>query len=454
RLSSPLFSPPLSSLLPLFSPSPTLLLPPPRPPPSPSSSPSPSSLPPPRLCLPPVSPLPQCAPSGKHPSLSGQLSSSSTPPMGTPKSQSGTPRPASVVGSHLQAAGSRTPSSTGHPDSEPPQSRPGGLGASNNISSTPSHQPGNAVAPIPSGPGPGGVLPHASAGVSPSGSPSVLSAHLQVDVGARGGDGGLSKEQLEHRERSLQTLRDIERLLLRSGTAGGAGEPPGPNNNPNNVNNNNTEGSGGGPQEDAENSGNNNNDANNMLLPPMGKMKNLSGPSSPRRSIWGGAGGMDGSPVGGPHHPDRHLHSPGGLDMGPLLGPDGLTPEQVAWRQLQEDYYQEKRRQEELQPNPHTHPQHFRLMQEMSPPVMMRGPPPPYHSKSGEQQWGPGGPMMGMGPGNPRMIDMHQEGPRGPRFLGQMQRVPPGGGGFPSSPGGCYPSRVSAPSGQPGQACG
>uniref|UniRef100_A0A4W5N4P5 Bcl9 like n=1 Tax=Hucho hucho TaxID=62062 RepID=A0A4W5N4P5_9TELE len=402
---------------------------------------------------------PMCTPksqSGTPKSQSGTPKSQS----GTPKSQSGTPRPASVVGGHLQAAGSRTPSSTGHPDSEPPQTRPGGLGASNNISSTPSHQPGSAVAPIPSGPGPGpggggrggegkGVLPHPSAGVSPSGSPSVLSAHLQVDVGARGGggpggnggDGGLSKEQLEHRERSLQTLRDIERLLLRSGTAGGAGEPPGPNNNPNNVNDINTEGSGGGPMEDGENSGNNNG-ANSMLLPPMGKMKKY---EEPLRSIisqtqqLGGAGGMDDSPMGGSHHPDHHLHSPGGLDMGPLLGPDGLTPEQVAWRQLQEDYYQEKRRQEEIQPNPHTHPQHFRLMQEMGPPIMMRGPPPPYHSKPGEQQWGPGGPMMGpggMGPGNPRMIDMHQEGPRGPRFLGQMQRGPPGGGCFPSSPGG------------------
>ncbi|XP_041734138.1 B-cell CLL/lymphoma 9-like protein isoform X2 [Coregonus clupeaformis] len=410
--------------------------------------------------------LEQCAPSGKHPSLSGQLSSSSTPPMGTPKSQSGTPRPASVVGCHLQAAGSRTPSSTGHPDSEPPQTRLGGPGVSNNSSSTPSHQPGSAVAPTPCGPGPGpggggrggegkGVLPHPSAGVSPSGSPSVLSAHLQVDVGVRGGggpggnggDGGLSKEQLEHRERSLQTLRDIERLLLRSGTAGGAVEPPGPNNNPNNVNNINTEGSGGGPMEDGENSGNGNNTGgNSLLLPPMGQMKRY---EEPLRSIisqtqqLGGPGGMDDSPMGGPHpHSLPPHHSPGGLDMGPLLGPDGLTPEQVAWRQLQEEYYQEKRRQQEIQPNPHTHPQHFRMMQEMSmgqggPPIMMRGPPPPYHSKPGEQQWGPAGMGPGgMGPGNPRMIDMHHEGPRGPRFLGQMQRGPPGGGGFPGSPGG------------------
>ncbi len=82
--------------------------------------------------------------------------------------------------------------------------------------------------------------------------------------------------------------------------------------------------------------------------------------------------------------------------MGPLLGPDGVTPEQLAWRKLQEEYYQEKRRQHEM--NPHQHPQHFRMMPEMGmpggPQMLMRGPPPPYHSKPGDQQWGPG-PMVG-----------------------------------------------------------
>lgn len=37
------------------------------------------------------------------------------------------------------------------------------------------------------------------------------------------------------------------------------------------------------------------------------------------------------------------------------------------------------------------------------------------------------------------MMEMHPEGPRGPRFLGQMQRGPPGGGGYPVSPGGVLP---------------
>ncbi|XP_010899589.3 B-cell CLL/lymphoma 9-like protein isoform X2 [Esox lucius] len=409
--------------------------------------------------------LEQYAPSGKHPSLS-ELSARATPPTGTPKSQSGTPRPASVgVGSHLQSVRSGTPSSTGPPESETPQTRPGGPGASNNSSSGPSLQPSGAIAPTSSGTGSGGG--GEGDGSSPSGSPSVLSSHLQGDVDARGGpganrdDGGLSREQLEHRERSLQTLRDIERLLLRSGTAGGPGEPPGPcddDNNNSNVNNNNNR-VGGGPAEDSDNAGScDNNGGGAPLLTPGGQVKRYEEPlqSMVSQTQQLGGPGLDDSPMRGAHHHHHHhhhhhlpphhhhLHSPGGLDMGPLLGPDGLTPEQVAWRKLQEEYYQEKRRQQEIQPSPHTHPQHFRMMQEMgighgAPAIMMRGPPPPYHSKPGEQQWGPGGPMMGpggMGPGNPRMIDMHPDGPRGPRFLGQMQRGPPGSGGFPGSPGG------------------
>ncbi|KAJ7990152.1 hypothetical protein DPEC_G00297360 [Dallia pectoralis] len=399
--------------------------------------------------------LEQYTPSGKHPSLS-ELSSRATPPMGTLKSQSGTPRPASVgMASHLQPVRSGTPSSTGHPESETPQTRPGVPGASNNSSSAPSHQPGGANAPTPTGTGSGGG--GEGPGASPSGSHSLLSSHLQGDVGARGGsgpganreDGGLSREQLEHRERSLQTLRDIERLLLRSGTAGGAGEPPGPSDNGNNNVNNNNNRVGVSQVEDGDNSGGcDDNGGSGALLPPGGQMKRYEEPlqSMVSQTQQLGGPGLEDSPMRAPHHHQHHhhlpphhhqLHSPGGLDMGPLLGPDGLTPEQVAWRKLQEEYYQEKRRQQEAQPSPHTHPQHFRMMQEMGqggPTIMMRGPPPPYHSKPGEQQWGP---LMGPGGmGNPRMIDMHPDGPRGPRFLGQMQRAPPGGGGFPGSPGG------------------
>ncbi|KAG7471149.1 hypothetical protein MATL_G00121400, partial [Megalops atlanticus] len=89
--------------------------------------------------------LDQCT-AVKLPSLSEQLSSGSTPPTGTPKSQSGTPRPASVggtVGGHLHPAG--TPTSAGHPEDEPPQARPGG--ASGSMSSAAPHPPGGSSVP-------------------------------------------------------------------------------------------------------------------------------------------------------------------------------------------------------------------------------------------------------------------------------------------------------------------
>ncbi|KAA0714696.1 B-cell CLL/lymphoma 9-like protein [Triplophysa tibetana] len=393
---------------------------------------------------------------GKLTNLSEQIRSSHTPPIGAPKSQSGTPRPASVggvVGGHLP--GTSTPSSTGHPDGESTSThRVGGTSGSNSRPAV------HSMGPAGSGPQSVGVsgsdgvdrpgtIPHHGAGLSPSSSPSALSAHRQGEQGQRGGPGntdGLSKEQLEHRERSLQTLRDIERLLLRSGAGAGHEEPRGPNDNPNgtNVNNNNSNNGGRG-MEDGENGGENtgnchNNNAGMPGMPPVGGMKKY---EEPLQSIISqtqnlGGPGLDDSLMG-PHHGmpphSHHLSSPSGMDMGPMMGPEGVTPEQLAWRKLQEEYYLEKRRQQEI--NPHQHPQHFRMMSEMGMPggpMLMRGPPPPYHSKPGDQQWGPGPMGGGMG-GNPRLMEMHQEGPRGPRFLGQM-RGPSGGGGYSESPGG------------------
>ncbi|XP_051512212.1 B-cell CLL/lymphoma 9-like protein isoform X1 [Myxocyprinus asiaticus] len=394
---------------------------------------------------------------GKLSNLTEQISSSHTPPIGTPKSQSGTPRPASaggVIGGHLP--GTSTLSSTGHPDGEPTQPHQGGTSSSNSRSTAHSLGPGISGPQSVGASGSDGMdrpstVSHHGAGGSPSSSPSALSAHSECEPGQRGGGGnkdGLSKEQLEHRERSLQTLRDIERLLLRSGAGAGHEELRGSNGNPNatNVNNNNSNDGGRG-LEDGENGGGNagnchSNNAGIPGMPPVGGMKkyeeplqsiisqtqNLVGPSL-EESLMGTHHGM-------PPHP-HHLSSPSGLDMGTLMGPEGVTPEQLAWRKLQEEYYQEKRRQQEM--NPHQHPQHFRMMSEMGmpggPPMLMRGPPPPYHSKPGDQQWGQG-PMVGGGiGGNGRIIDMHQEGPRGPRFLGQM-RGPSGGGSYPESPGG------------------
>ncbi|KAJ8275647.1 hypothetical protein COCON_G00073990 [Conger conger] len=407
--------------------------------------------------------LDQCVSSGKLPSLAEQLSSGTTPPTGTPKSQSGTPRPASVgggAGGHQHPAG--TPSSTGHPEDEALQPRPGGAPNSNSSGGPGPHPSGAnpaAAGGRSGGPDGPGLLPQAGSGASPSTSPGAApGGHLlgEAREGPRSTE-GLSQEQLEHRERSLQTLRDIERLLLR-GATGGPGDPAGPNGNPGaaSANGNNIAAGNNGAGSLDSNAGRggnpgNCNSNNAPLAPPPGGMKKYEEPLqsmiSQTQSL--GGPGMD-EPHMGPHpglphlhnpshphphphpHPHHHPHlSPSGLDMGPLLGPDGLTPEQVAWRKLQEEYYQEKRRQQEMHPH-----HHHRMMADMG---MMRAPPPPYHSKPGEPQWGPG-PMMGGG-GNGRLIDMHQEGPRGPRFLGQMQRGPPGGGGgsYPGNPGGVLP---------------
>lgn len=356
------------------------------------------------------------------------------------------------MGGHLP--GTSTPSSTGHPDGEPTQThRGGGTSGTNSRSAVHSLGPGGSGPQSVGVSGSDGVdrpgtIPHHGAGISPSLSPS-LSAHRQGEPGQRVGPGntdGLSKEQLEHRERSLQTLRDIERLLLRSGAGAGHEEPRGPNGNPNgtNVNNNNSNDGGRG-MEDGENGGGNagnchNNNAGMPGMPPVGGMKKY---EEPLQSIISqtqnlGGPGLDDALMG-PHHGmpphSHHLSSPSGMDMGPMMGPDGVTPEQLAWRKLQEEYYLEKRRQQEI--NPHQHPQHFRMSEMGMPggPILMRGPPPPYHSKPGDQQWGPG-PMVGGGMGgNPRLMEMHQEGPRGPRFLGQM-RGPSGGGCYPESPAG------------------
>ncbi|XP_026185021.1 B-cell CLL/lymphoma 9-like protein [Mastacembelus armatus] len=396
--------------------------------------------------------LEQGHPSLKLPNLSDKVNSSTSPLTGTPKSQSGTPRPASAgVGGPLHPVG--TPSSSGHSDNESSQTRSGGASSNNSIVAHRS-EGGTTATPVVPVTGTGdregaGSMPHP---VSPSESASVLPAHLQSDTGQRGGPGntdGLSKEQLEHRERSLQTLRDIERLLLRSGASGGAGDTGGSNSNAtsnsSNLNNNNTDRC--GILEDSSSGTNNSGSCSsgNILssaLAPMAEMKKY---EEPLQSIMSQTQSLGGPPLDSPQmdshhnhpqHPHHQLSSPG-VDMGPLLGPEGLTPEQMAWRKLQEEYYQEKRRQQEMQPP--THSQHFRMMTEMGMhggSMMMRGPPPPYHSKPGDQQWGPGNMMGGGMGGNARMIDMHQEGPRGPRFLGQMHRGPPGGGGFPASPGG------------------
>ncbi|XP_023206977.1 B-cell CLL/lymphoma 9-like protein [Xiphophorus maculatus] len=372
----------------------------------------------------PNSKLEQGYQQGKLPNLPEKVNSSCSPLTGTPKSQSGTPRPAS--------AGVGGPSSAGHSDSESGQVRPAGAPSSNN------------GAPQRTGGGLRESISGADSGAasSPSGGASILSAHLQGDAlqkGSRNMD-CLSKEQLEHRERSLQTLRDIERLLLRSGEPGGPS--CGSANNPTNLNNTDRSGA-----EDGEIGTNASGNCANASMLPKKYEEPLQSMISQTQSLGGAV--LDNPRLDSHHNlpPPLHhqMHSP--VDnMAPLMGPEGLTREQMAWRKLKEEYYQEKRRQHEIEhPGP---PQHFRMIPEAGmhgAPMMIRGPPPPYHNKPGDQQWDSGNLMRrGIG-GNGKVFEMHPEGPRGPRFLGQIQRGQPGGGGFPGSLEGLGPQRPIRP---------
>ncbi|XP_015283541.1 PREDICTED: B-cell CLL/lymphoma 9-like protein [Gekko japonicus] len=219
---------------------------------------------------------------------------------------------------------------------------------------------------------------------------------------------GLSKEQLEHRERSLQTLRDIERLLLRSS---GEAEPflkgaPG-----------SSEGGLLPPQAPPPQP---------PAPPPGAGMKKYEEPLQSMISQT--------QSLGGPGL-EQEGAVPPGVDMGQQmnmmmqrLGQDSLTPEQVAWRKLQEEYYEEKRRKEEQVGMHGGRP----LPEMLLPPqpmsgMVLRGPPPPYHSKPGEQ-W-----LLRSLPGEPLQEPLQMRPPfAGPRFPGsQMQR---GFGGMQNMP--------------------
>ncbi|NXN93178.1 BCL9L protein, partial [Rhinopomastus cyanomelas] len=217
---------------------------------------------------------------------------------------------------------------------------------------------------------------------------------------------GLSKEQLEHRERSLQTLRDIERLLLRSGEAESFVKPG------------QTPGEGGAaPQPPAAAQG---------PAPPAGVKKY----EEPLQSMISQT-----QSLGGPsleHEVPQHPGADVGQQMNMMmqrLSQDSLTPEQVAWRKLQEEYYEEKRRKEE-QIGVHGRPMQELMIPQSMGSMMMRGPPPPYHSKPGDQ-WPPGMGSQLRGPIDVQESLQLRGGPpfAGPRFPGsQMQRVAGFGG--------------------------
>ncbi|XP_062995035.1 B-cell CLL/lymphoma 9-like protein [Elgaria multicarinata webbii] len=280
----------------------------------------------------------------------------------------------------------------------------------------------NSVGNGSSSTAPGGT--HPSTPTGPSSLPaSAAEGLLGEGAGAGGpsaGNGprhplnteGLSKEQLEHRERSLQTLRDIERLLLRSSGAepflkGGPGAGEGgvlpPQAPPPQL-----------PQ----------------APPPGAGLKKYEEPLQSMISQTQSLGGAGLEPEG---------PVPPGVDMGQQmnmmmqrLGQDSLTPEQVAWRKLQEEYYEEKRRKEEQGGVHGGRPLQDVMLPQPMGGLMLRGPPPPYHSKPGEPWLLRGVPVEvqeqlqqlrpsftgGRFPGSPVQVQVQQQ---------QQQR---GGGGF------------------------
>ncbi|XP_063799563.1 B-cell CLL/lymphoma 9-like protein isoform X4 [Pseudophryne corroboree] len=233
--------------------------------------------------------------------------------------------------------------------------------------------------------------PAASAPIPGDDSALVESAQ---ETGVTLNQDGLSREQLEHRERSLQTLRDIERLLLRSG----ANNESFSKHTPSPV-------EGSVPPHPQPHVPSN-------LPTPMKKYEEpLQSMITQTQSLGGPAMEQD---MGGPQC---------GPDMGhqmslmmQRLGQDSLTPEQAAWRKLQEEYYAEKRRKEE----------HMSIHGRSAPDMVLRGPPPPYHSKPGEQ-WISNrlpGPLEGQEPMQLRGGGITFQGPRFPGRYGGMQNLP------------------------------
>ena len=152
----------------------------------------------------------------------------STPSTGTPQSQ-----PPPLPPPPPPAPGSAPPAlpSEGPPEDTNQDLTPNSVGAASTGGGTGGTHPNTPTASTANNPLPPGGDPSSAPGPALLGEAASGNAQRSL-VGSE----GLSKEQLEHRERSLQTLRDIERLLLRSGETepflkgppGGAGEggPP------------------------------------------------------------------------------------------------------------------------------------------------------------------------------------------------------------------------------------
>lgn len=237
---------------------------------------------------------------------------------------------------------------------------------------------------------------------------------------------GLSQEQLEHRERSLQTLRDIQRMLFpddKDMASMGQGNMVGPPPNSAMME--------GGPKKPEQ----------GPLQAMMAQSQSLGKPGGP------GGPRPDGPPFGPPGPRDMPFSPddlgpppPGPGPMNSHPGPGGehgdhMTPEQMAWLKLQQEFYEEKKRKQEQMQH---RPMGDMMLHQGGPRGMMRGPPPPYQMNPGEV-WGPGGPepfpdQMNMGPRG-----MHPHMQRMPGFPGMMNPDMDGGPNAMPRPGMNWP---------------
>ncbi|XP_072254438.1 B-cell CLL/lymphoma 9 protein isoform X2 [Pyxicephalus adspersus] len=216
---------------------------------------------------------------------------------------------------------------------------------------------------------------------------------------------GLSQEQLEHRERSLQTLRDIQRMLFPDEKEFAIKD---------------LTGQAGGPQQNSGMLDNPQKKLEGPIQAMMAQSQNLGKGPGPHPD-----GGMPFGPQGHrdmPFSPEDMVPPP----MNPQPGQDHLdhmTPEQVAWLKLQQEFYEEKRRKQEQAVVQQRSLQDM-MVHQHGPRGMVRGPPPPYQMNPGEG-WGPGGPDPypdGMGmphPMPPKGMPPHPNVPGS-----QMQRLP------------------------------
>ncbi|XP_075053422.1 B-cell CLL/lymphoma 9 protein isoform X2 [Mixophyes fleayi] len=216
---------------------------------------------------------------------------------------------------------------------------------------------------------------------------------------------GLSQEQLEHRERSLQTLRDIQRMLFPDEKEFAIKDITGQS---------------GGPQQNSGMLDNPQKKLEGPIQAMMAQSQNLGKGPGPHPD-----GGMPFGPQGHrdmPFSPEDMVPPP----MNPQPGQDHLdhmSPEQVAWLKLQQEFYEEKRRKQEQVVVQQRSLQDM-MVHQHGPRGMVRGPPPPYQMNPGES-WGPGGPEPfpdGIGmphPMPPKGMPPHPNVPGS-----QMQRLP------------------------------